>query len=327
MKKEKAINLLSVIILSLGQLLLAATAFGYHPRGMFSADKVDFTVKVKDELISYSVFGLFLGPEETVSVEVLDGKNRAASCRFSDGAINQQSSNVWQWRAPRKPGLYPVTISVGSPENSMTLNVFVMVPYAELKGEYLNGYRIGKYPPPPRQKAKLYEHPAGFIEITKENENVSISPHFKLKQFLCKQQSAYPKYLVLRERLVMKLEILLEEVNVRGHHCNSFTIMSGYRTPFYNKAIGNVAYSRHILGDAADIYIDEHPRDGMMDDLNGDGKIDFKDSTVSYNIVEKIFGEPSYKKYIGGLGLYKTTATHGPFVHVDTRGVRARWGI
>ncbi|MDH4318721.1 MAG: D-Ala-D-Ala carboxypeptidase family metallohydrolase [Desulfobulbaceae bacterium] len=327
MKKEKTFNLLLLIILSHMQLLLAATAFGYHPGEMFSANKIDFTVKVKDDLISYNVFSLFIGPEETVSVEVLDKKNRAASCRFPDGVINHQSSNVWQWRAPRKPGHYPVAISVGSPENSMTLNVFVMVPFADLKGEYLNGYRIGKYPLPSRKKAKLYEHPAGFIEITKENENVYISPHFKLKQFLCKQQSAYPKYLVLRERLLMKLEILLEEVNVRGHHCNTLTIMSGYRTPFYNKAIGNVAYSRHILGDAADIYIDEHPCDGLMDDLNGDGKIDHKDSKVSYNIVEKIFGKPSYKKYIGGLGLYKATTTHGPFVHVDTRGVKARWGI
>ena len=28
---------------------------------------------------------------------------------------------------------------------------------------------------------------------------------------------------------------------------------------------------------------------------------------------------------VGGLGAYGSTAAHGPFVHVDTRGHRARW--
>ena len=102
--------------------------------------------------------------------------------------------------------------------------------------------------------------------------------------------------------------------------------MSGYRTPFYNRAIGNVKYSRHLWGGAADIFIDEDPKDGTMDDLNRDGIINYKDAAVLYDIVDDLYGKPFYRIFMGGLGRYKKTANHGPFVHVDVRGFRARWG-
>jgi uncharacterized protein YcbK (DUF882 family) len=124
----------------------------------------------------------------------------------------------------------------------------------------------------------------------------------------------------------VKLELLLEKTNEAGYRCDSFVVMSGYRTPFYNHLIGNVKYSRHQWGGAADIFIDEDPVDGMMDDLNGDGKSDVRDAHVLYEIVDRMYGKPWYEPYIGGLGAYRTTPNHGPFVHVDARGFRARWG-
>jgi hypothetical protein len=36
--------------------------------------------------------------------------------------------------------------------------------------------------------------------------------------------------------------------------------------------------------------------------------------------------EEAYPELIGGLGMYKATRQHGPFIHVDVRGNRARWG-
>jgi acetyl-CoA carboxylase carboxyltransferase component len=60
----------------------------------------------------------------------------------------------------------------------------------------------------------------------------------------------------------------LQALNEAGRTVERFVVMSGYRTPFYNAAIGNVPYSRHVWGGAADIYIDDAPRDGEMDDLN-----------------------------------------------------------
>ena len=76
----------------------------------------------------------------------------------------------------------------------------------------------------------------------------------------------------------------------------------------------------------ADIFIDESPQDGMMDDLNGDGTIDYRDAAVLYKLFDDLYGDEDYEPFMGGLGRYKKTASHGPFVHVDVRGFRARWG-
>jgi len=101
--------------------------------------------------------------------------------------------------------------------------------------------------------------------------------------------------------------------------------MSGYRTPYYNKLIGNVAYSRHLWGGAVDFFIDEDPCDGMMDDLNGDGRFNYKDAAILSDIIEDISDKYWYSRFLGGLGWYRKTVSHGPFVHVDVRGHRARW--
>ena len=128
---------------------------------------------------------------------------------------------------------------------------------------------------------------------------------------------------MVREALLLKLESLLERANQKGYHCTTLTVMSGFRTPHYNRSIGNVAYSRHQWGGAADVYIDVAPRDGNMDDLNGDGKIDQADAQILADLVEQLERERACT--IGGLGLYSANSSHGPFVHVDVRGFRARW--
>ncbi|MGD9237221.1 MAG: D-Ala-D-Ala carboxypeptidase family metallohydrolase [Desulfobacterales bacterium] len=120
--------------------------------------------------------------------------------------------------------------------------------------------------------------------------------------------------------------MILEKVNAKGYRCDTFHVMSGYRTPYYNEAIGNVPYSRHIYGGAVDIFIDENPQDNMMDDLNRDGTIDYRDAAVIYRIIDALYGKKFYDPFLGGLARYKKTGNHGPFVHVDVRGQRARWG-
>ena len=115
-------------------------------------------------------------------------------------------------------------------------------------------------------------------------------------------------------------------MNESGYRCTTLHIMSGYRTPYYNRAIGNVKYSRHIYGGAVDLFIDVDPPDGMMDDLNGDGTINYRDAAIIYDSIDSLYGHSWYEPLIGGLARYKKTNAHGPFVHVDVRGVRARWG-
>jgi len=238
----------------------------------------------------------------------------ARMARSTAGRIAPLGGGRWVWTAPPTPGLYPIRMVAPGGVDSVTLQAFVLVPYDQLRGEFLNGYRIGRYPRTP---------PAGFVEVTPENQDVLVSPHFRLKQFVCKQPGAR-KYVVLNERLFAALELALERVNAAGYRAASFHVMSGYRTPAYNKAIGNVVFSQHQWGSAADIFIDENG-DGRMDDLNGDGRSDLRDAEVLYRIIDAAAARPEGQGLIGGIGKYPPTSAHGPFVHVDVRPGHARW--
>ncbi len=171
----------------------------------------------------------------------------------------------------------------------------------------------------------IYLPPRGFVEVTPDNAGVQLSPNFTLGEFVSKQASGYPKYLVLRSSLLLKLENILASLNKAGHPTDGFVIMSGYRTPFYNRAIGNVQYSRHVWGGAADFYIDEAPADGRMDDLNKDGRVDRADAEWLAKFINGMSRRGDFGRRVGGVGIYGSTAAHGPFVHVDVRGTRARW--
>lgn len=292
----------------------------------FDAGKAGFSVRVKEEVCPYRVMALFVMPEKELSIRETEGEALFCESLSGKGSLSAVNDHSFKFRVPKKPGLYPLLLTRRDGGGQMTLNLFVMVPASKVASGVLNGYRIGRYPAIRADKHPIYDPPRGFVEVTEENRGTPVSPHFTLEQFLCKQDGGFPKYMLLRERLVLKLETLLAEVNERGLAANSFKIMSGYRTPHYNKAIGNVKYSRHLWGGAADIYIDEDPADGMMDDLNGDGTIDFHDAAVLYDIVDSLYGEERYEPFIGGLGRYRKNENHGPFVHVDVRGFRARWG-
>lgn len=308
-------------------ILLASQSLGARSVSAFSSEKAGFTVKFKDEVSPYRVIGVFVLPGETLTLEVLDAAKESQYVLQSQaGDVTQAAPHTWHWKAPEETGRYPVHIMDPQSTDAITLHVFVMIPYRQLKGEYLNGYRIGQYPTIPLKQLPMYNPPSGFIEVTEENEETPVAPHFKLKQFLCKQTGGYPKYIVLRERLLLNLELILQRVNEKGYPCTTFNILSGYRTPYYNEAIGNVKYSRHMWGGAADIFIDENPLDDMMDDLNHDGKINYRDAAILYDRIDGLYGSPLYRAFVGGLGRYEKTASHGPFVHVDVRGFRARWG-
>jgi hypothetical protein len=283
-------------------------------------------VEFRDEVTSYRVTGVFVLPGESLAIGIPTPQT-LSPCRLDSpaGRIVERGRNRWTWEAPPEPGDVSLVIRCPEPRDSVVLNAFVMVPFDEIEGGVLNGYCIGEYPDVPLDQISIYEVPEGFVEVTEHNLCTSVSPHFQLGQFLCKQSGDYPKYMVLRERLVLKLELILEKMNEAGYAYETLQVMSGYRTPHYNSAIGNVKYSRHLWGGAADIFADGNPVDGMMDDLNRDGEIDRRDAGVIYDIIEGMSGEPWYAPFRGGLARYNKTSSHGPFVHVDVRGRRARW--
>ena len=88
------------------------------------------------------------------------------------------------WTAPLTPGFYPIHVVSNDNRDSIQIQAFVLVPASRMRGEYLNGYRIGRYPDHALRGLAIYRPPVGFIEVTRENENTFVSAHFQLKQFL-----------------------------------------------------------------------------------------------------------------------------------------------
>ena len=71
-----------------------------------------------------------------------------------------------------------------------------------------------------------------------------LTPHFSFSEFVSKDGAPSP---VPATRLLGILE------HLRGQHGQPIRIVSGYRSPAHNEAVGGARDSRHIHGDAADL--------------------------------------------------------------------------
>ena len=282
----------------------------------FAPGHLPFSLTIRGDLtVDYETFAIFARPGEQVGIQA----DRPLS--WTDDEVMRAASPFLDWTAPMQPGLSRVRLEDGE-GHVMTLNLIVM---RSADGDSINGYHLGNYPSEPYRGQENYRAPEFFLEVDSDLGEIAVSPHFRLDQFLCKQETDGPQYLVLSERLLVKLERILEAANDRGWRADGFTVMSGYRTPAYNADLGNGENSRHIYGGAADIYIDVDG-DEVMDDLNGDGQLDRRDAAALFDLIESLADQPHFADLAGGLGEYAPNAWHGPFVHVDERGWNAQWG-
>ena len=212
--------------------------------------------------------------------------------------------------------------------NGDSLVALMMQPFPKTAPSMLLGYHLGRWPTRGlAAQDPRYLPPSGFIAVTPENARTMVSKRFHLGDFLTHdQQQVWPKVLVLSPALLEKLELIGDALERRGLS-SSIHVMSGFRTPQYNALGvgakgGRASESRHMYGDAADIFVDADG-DGVMDDLDGDGRITKHDAEVLFDVAEGV--EAAHPELVGGLSAYAATAAHGPFVHVDVRGKRARW--
>ena len=226
--------------------------------------------------------------------------------------------------ASTRPGVYTGAEDIlGRPFAFISL-----IPFTAKSGGRLGDYRVGFWPSERRRaRTDAYENPEGFIEVTPETQDLYISEHFQLRDFLTHdQRDVWPKYLVLREELVDKLELVIDDLGANGVRVDRMVVMSGFRTPQYNAQglrRGRARDSRHQFGDAADVFVD-NDGNGRMDDLNRDKRIDSRDVRVIMQAIERV--ERAHPELVGGAALYRATKAHGPFAHIDVRGARARWG-
>jgi uncharacterized protein YcbK (DUF882 family) len=166
-----------------------------------------------------------------------------------------------------------------------------------------------------------------MIRVTQQNKEIWLSEHIQLKDFITKgQENVWPKYVVVQPRVLDKIELVIQELELMGHPVENIFAVSGFRTPAYNAGGGNTAgrgaLSRHMYGDAMDIAVD-NDRNNIMDDLNGDGRINLSDARIIGAAVDRV--EKKYPQLVGGMHYYPPTGGHQGMVHIDTRGYRARW--
>ena len=121
-----------------------------------------------------------------------------------------------------------------------------------------------------------------------------LEKNFILAEFKCKDGTGVPPELLENVRKLAKnLQVL------REHLGRPVRIISGYRSPKYNRRIGGARRSQHMCAKAADIKV------------TGMTPVEVK--AVIVDLIKQ------GKMATGGIGLYRT------FTHYDTRGWNARW--
>ncbi len=309
--------------------------------------RASFALAYHGQVVPWRQFLLRALPGEEVALEIRSAsealgappgaRTRIPEGRYrleaSDGGVERTGRRSWLWTAPDTPGIHRLVVrhtpgararSGASVADSIALTAPVLVPLSEARGGRVSSYRVGSYPDEVFRDLPRYRKPRGFIRVTREAAALPVSPHFRLGQFSVRRPARWPKFTVLHERLLLKAELLVERASRRGVPTRGWRVLSGFRSPWHNRSIGRPRFSRHIFGDAADLYVDTDG-DGRMDDLTGDGRVDVLDADVLYDLVDRMDADPALRPLIGGLGKYRTTPNHGPFIHLDARGYRARW--
>ena len=101
----------------------------------------------------------------------------------------------------------------------------------------------------------------------------------------------------LWKNIVPPLRIVDELRASFGKRCR---ILSSYRSPAYNKAVGGAPLSQHLDFNALDIAFD---------------------GVSPQQVYDRLLAWRKAGKFTGGLGLYPSSG----FVHIDTRGRNSTW--
>lgn len=124
-----------------------------------------------------------------------------------------------------------------------------------------------------------------------------LSPSFRVREFGCKGSDV----VLLDEELVVLLQC------IREHFGKPLHITSGYRTAAHNAAVGGSKSSQHLLGRAADFWVEDTPV-----------------ASVAAYAETLLPGR-------GGIGRYPKDAKHSTrktgWVHIDTRADKSRWSM
>ena len=230
------------------------------------------------------------------------------------------SGQSFSFTLSRTHGIFTLSAQNGSALQEWA--VIVPVSGSRMRTTTLNSYPMGFFGGV--ESVTRANIPDRFIELSAATIGTRLSTHFLVSDFLCTIRGDWPQYMALDLQLVRKLEALLAVVASEYPEARDVHIISGFRTPAYNAAIGNETdTSLHLYGRAADFWIEGWPANNLMDDVDRNKRIDVYDGEYIIGLVRSL--EARGEVAAGGASAYRWTESHGPYVHVDTRGSAARW--
>ena len=227
-----------------------------------------------------------------------------------------------------------------STEGEWLLRVYVQYPFDPTGAGALDGYPIGIYPDENspaapfvvRDNAEHYRPPRWFVAINREDRSVPISRHFTLGDFCSPYTDADRTFIALDERIVDRLEALVEALRSPAMPEPRIRILRGYISPneatqLQRQGVDLSEFSRHKYGDGVALILD-NSGDGKMDDINGDGRVDIADLDHLAQAVEKLERDTGL---FGGLGICggptDPLMPDTPYISIDLRGARQRWRL
>ncbi len=123
---------------------------------------------------------------------------------------------------------------------------------------------------------------------------MQLTKNFQLSEFACHDGTPVPTHLIGNVQLLANnLQVLRDDIG------QPITILSGYRTPAWNKKVGGKPQSFHMKAMAGDLVVKGWTPKQL------------------HARIEKLIAQGKMKA--GGLGLY------AGFTHYDVRGRNARW--
>ena len=299
---------MSSIIVSFLVFLLFSGADDPVPPGPVFAISVD-NVPLQPHMMSF-----IASPGELVNLSCEDSLNWSIPALSCAG-----SGREFAFVLPRSHGTYEVTAS----DSSKVQQWIMIVPLdnTQFRTATINSFPVGFYGDG-NSRDNLPDR--GFIELWPDVFNARISTHLSFSDFLGHTEGSWPQYMVLDLRLVHKLECVLEEVALSYPEARDLHCISGFRTPAYNAAIGNdTGFSLHLYGAASDFWIEGWPANDLIDDLDRNKRIDVFDGEFIVEVSRRL--EATGRVAVGGGSAYRWITSHGPFVHLDTRGSAAVW--
>lgn len=99
--------------------------------------------------------------------------------------------------------------------------------------------------PEPYNGSEQYSAPVRFIDLTVADPDLALTPNFLLDEVMQEYKGDYGMYQV---HVMEYLQV------IRDTTAAPLYINSGYRNVSYNAGVGGATYSRHMYGDAVDMY-------------------------------------------------------------------------